>query len=152
MQPANLFLAAQRVLLALNRTGVVYGLCGGIAVGVHGVPRATKDIDVLIASEKDLEKIDAALSADGWFNSGAAITFPDGITLHRRLLAIDNEVIILDLLIQPQGMDLLSDRMLSDLQGAAGWVISKKSLRTMKTLAGRPQDLFDLAKMDEFGD
>ncbi len=31
--------------------GSHYGLCGGLAVAVHGYPRFTKDIDILIRPE-----------------------------------------------------------------------------------------------------
>ena len=30
----------------LNKSGVQYALCGGLALGVHGFPRATQDNEV----------------------------------------------------------------------------------------------------------
>lgn len=38
-----------RVLAALERTGVPYMLTGSFASSVHGEPRATKDIDIVVA-------------------------------------------------------------------------------------------------------
>ncbi|HJW94891.1 MAG TPA: hypothetical protein VJ901_14845 [Thermoanaerobaculia bacterium] len=37
----------------LNERGIEYALCGGLAVGVHGFPRATVDIDLLIRPESE---------------------------------------------------------------------------------------------------
>ncbi|MBN1471575.1 MAG: hypothetical protein JW925_07330, partial [Syntrophaceae bacterium] len=46
----------------LNANNVCYLLVGGWAVGLHGYPRATKDIDFLIAIDKNnLEKLKKAL-------------------------------------------------------------------------------------------
>lgn len=36
---------------ALKQAGVRYALVGGLAVGVHGYPRATKDVDFLVGDE-----------------------------------------------------------------------------------------------------
>ncbi len=36
------------VVKALNAAELPYALCGGLAVGVHGYPRATEDTDLLI--------------------------------------------------------------------------------------------------------
>lgn len=38
------------LLCAFNANGVEYLVVGGHAVNVHGVPRLTKDLDVLIRS------------------------------------------------------------------------------------------------------
>ena len=40
-----------KIIDCLDQAGVDYGLCGGLAVVVHGYPRLTKDIDLLIRSE-----------------------------------------------------------------------------------------------------
>ncbi len=136
-------------MLALNRSGIDYALCGGIAVGVHGVPRSTTDIDVVIRSEPDLAAADIMLSKDGWFAPGSRIEFPDGFVLHRRMIGIGGKAIVLDLLVQPPGEDFLADRFLSELQGAAGWIIGRKSLVRMKRMAGRPKDLWDLDQLGE---
>ena len=46
----------------LNKNDVEYLLVGGWAVGLYGNPRATKDIDFLIAvDDENLEKLEKAL-------------------------------------------------------------------------------------------
>lgn len=52
----------QRVLIALARERVEYILVGGVAVNLHGVVRATEDIDLFIRPGDDnLERLKAAL-------------------------------------------------------------------------------------------
>jgi hypothetical protein len=140
--------SAKLVANRLNRLACPYAFCGALAVAFYAEPRATKDIDIVIASEADLPAIDAALAEDGWFNASEPIDFPDGIRLHRRLRRVDSHLILLDLLRPPASMDLLSDRVLAEVDHAAAWVISKRALIVMKRLAGRPKDLADLAELE----
>lgn len=41
---------------ALNSAEIEYAVCGGWAMAIHGLPRATKDIDLLVLTD-DLESI-----------------------------------------------------------------------------------------------
>ncbi|NIR52238.1 nucleotidyltransferase family protein [candidate division KSB1 bacterium] len=43
------------ILETLNQNGIKYAIIGGIAMGQHALPRATHDLDILVA-KKDLEK------------------------------------------------------------------------------------------------
>ncbi len=55
------------VFRALNRRGVRYVVVGGIALNLHGVPRATADLDIAVALEKEnLEKIVEAMMELGF--------------------------------------------------------------------------------------
>ena len=38
----------ERLIAALNERRIEYAVCGGLAMAIHGVPRSTIDIDVLI--------------------------------------------------------------------------------------------------------
>lgn len=40
---------------SLNRRNIDYAICGGWAMAIHGLPRATVDIDLLVLTE-DLDK------------------------------------------------------------------------------------------------
>jgi predicted nucleotidyltransferase len=52
----------ERVFRELNKEGVKYIVIGGIALNLHGVPRATADLDLAVEIEKrNLEKIAAVL-------------------------------------------------------------------------------------------
>ena len=48
------------VIDTLQRAGIDYALCGGLAVIVHGYPRLTRDIDLLIR-EEDLVRARSSL-------------------------------------------------------------------------------------------
>ena len=63
----NLVDELHAVVAALEGAGIVYAICGGVAVTIHGATRSTKDIDILIAPtdvlralDVDLEKLEAA--------------------------------------------------------------------------------------------
>jgi len=45
------FDTARKVLEALEREGVHYAVFGAVALGIHGLARATQDLDVFIAPE-----------------------------------------------------------------------------------------------------
>jgi hypothetical protein len=45
--------ALAEVTAALDAAGIDYALIGGLAVGVHGHPRATKDIDFLVSRQAE---------------------------------------------------------------------------------------------------
>ena len=54
------------LLFALNEHGVEYLVVGGQAVNAYGVPRATKDVDILIrSSPENSQAVYAALAAFG---------------------------------------------------------------------------------------
>jgi len=51
-----------RVIQALNKEGVEYVLIGGVAISLHGLIRATEDIDIFIRPDsQNVERLRAAL-------------------------------------------------------------------------------------------
>lgn len=57
----------ERVFKELNKEGVRYIVIGGIALNLHGVPRATADLDLAVEIEQDnLEKIAVVLTKIGF--------------------------------------------------------------------------------------
>jgi hypothetical protein len=56
---------------ALEAAGVSHALIGGVAVGVHsGIPRATLDTDIAVASTADRDALEHALLKVGFERSG----------------------------------------------------------------------------------
>ena len=47
----DLYEEFKSIVSALEEQGIDYAVCGGLAMAVHGLPRATVDIDLLIPSE-----------------------------------------------------------------------------------------------------
>lgn len=60
----DMFEQMKAVVGAFETAGVGYALCGGLAVAVHAAPRATIDLDFLIA-EASLETAERTVEALG---------------------------------------------------------------------------------------
>lgn len=58
------FDSARQVLAALEREGVAYAVFGAVAVNIHGLARATQDLDIFVAPEaQNVERLKRALSS-----------------------------------------------------------------------------------------
>lgn len=137
---------------ALNDAGIDYAVCGGWAMAIHGLPRATIDIDLLVLTE-DVEKILEIARKNGYDVGGLPLHFDVEI---RRVSKIDAELrqlITLDLLLVSDGMrDVWENRReISWRQGTTS-VVSRDGLIKMKSLAGRKQDLADIETLGEVED
>ncbi len=79
----------------LNRNSVDYAVCGGIAVAVHGYPRFTYDIDLLIRPEDLRQTLDVAKSCGFLDESG---NIPLGTSVAYRIVkAAGADHLVLDL-------------------------------------------------------
>lgn len=139
------------VIAELDRDAVPYALCGGLAVAVHGHPRATKDMDLLIL-ERDLERARAAVKRAGFTLPALPMTFrrPDGAkqVIHRIPKIVDEDPLTVDLLIVgPELEGVFADRETYELQRRRIVAVSRSGLAKMKRTAGRPQDIADLDKL-----
>jgi len=132
-------------LRLLNANGVDYLLVGGYAVGLHGYPRATVDLDIWVRPEPDnAGRIMQALRAFGF----------DLPMLEPRLF-IDPLSIVrfgtppfrIEIMTSIDGVDYATCRtraLVFDIEGLAVPVISLDDLKTNKRAAGRNKDLADL--------
>lgn len=144
----NPFEELKRVLDILNESGIEYAVCGGLALAVYGLPRATKDIDVLIR-EEDLEAVTEAVREIGFTLTSGMIPFsfgkPEETKLFRVTKIEDSEVLMLDLLlVTPILQDAWDKREVKRVGDREVHVVSKEGLIGMKERAGRPQDLVDI--------
>jgi hypothetical protein len=58
------FEPAQKVLAALEREGVQYAVFGAVALNIHGLARATQDLDIFIEPEAgNVERLKKALAS-----------------------------------------------------------------------------------------
>jgi hypothetical protein len=133
----------------LERNGIEYAVCGGLAMAIHGFARATMDIDVLIRAES-LEKAYQIAATKGFDIKGLDISFKERAVEIRRVSKIDDdgEVLSLDLLlVTPYVEDVWESREQVILSENLLFVVSRAGLIKMKTLAGRPQDLADIERL-----
>lgn len=137
---------------ALNRDGVEYGVCGGIALAIHGFPRFTKDIDILVRPE-DLDRALTVAAAQGFIVAAKPLRFDAGTPKERevrRISKIEGEdVMTLDLLLSRGVLqDAWDDREAFEWQGRIVKTVSAQALARMKRIAGRDQDLLDVRRLE----
>jgi hypothetical protein len=135
-------------LKLLNSKGIEYLIIGGYAVGFHGYPRATGDMDVWIAAnEKSAMKMVGALKQFGF-------DLPD---LDKEIFLTEKKVIRMG--IPPMRLEILTsidgvhfescfkNRVVADFGDFKVNFISKDDLLLNKRSSGRPQDLVDFNKL-----
>jgi len=135
-------------LKLLNENKVEYLMVGGFAVGYHGYPRATGDLDIWIAAHRDnARKIVCVLEqfgfADQNLNEQLFLT-PDNI------VRMGHPPIRIELLSSATGVDFQTcyQRAVdAEIDNIAVKVISKDDLRANKRAAGRTKDLNDLENL-----
>lgn len=140
------------IVEALDSAGVPYALCGGLAVVLHGFPRATQDVDLLVLPE-DIDRARAALRNLGYTLEAGPMTFKAGQPGQQELCRISRvagrDLITLDLLIAgPSLHDVWSTREQFELNGVRLVAVSRAGLVKMKRSAGRPQDLADVESLE----
>jgi hypothetical protein len=141
----------KRVVDALRRERLPYALCGGIALAVHGFPRFTKDIDLLVRPA-DVARILRVVRRLGYRVSAGSLTFQRGrrteTTIHRVSKFAGEEFLTLDLVeLSPALAPVWRQRERHRWAGRVIRVVSAAGLARMKKTAGRKQDLADLEKL-----
>ena len=135
------------VTRALDQAGIDYALVGGWAVALHGAPRATTDLDLLILPS-DVEGALSAVAPHGFRHKAMPMTFPDGMKLQRVSKIEHGELLTLDLLLVVEPLhEIWASRQRVQAGEGTLWVISREALISMKQWAGRPQDLADIARL-----
>jgi hypothetical protein len=143
---------------AFARERVEYAICGGLALGLHGHPRATMDIDVLVRPEHLAQALQVARQL-GFDVPGRKMVFGLRTGAAREMQRVSkldpdtNALLSLDLIIVgPELEGVWADRLVFQVAGRQMVIVSREGLATMKKLAGRPQDLVDLAALEGVDD
>jgi hypothetical protein len=135
-------------LQLLNSHQVEYLLIGGYAVGYHGYPRATGDMDIWIAiHSQNAERVVAALKEFGFdvpeLQSGMFLQEKQVIRLGTPPLKID-----ITTSISGVGFaECYAERIVETFDGIPVNVISRKHLKANKKASGRLKDLTDLQNL-----
>jgi hypothetical protein len=141
-----------QIRTVLDAQHIEYALCGGLAMAVHGAPRATIDIDLLINGE-DVEHVENAAAPLGFRIKATPMTFSGGAIKIRRVSKIDpvdGEVLMLDLLlVTPQVASSWETREQRMWSGRPLTVVSKEGLVTLKVFRSSDQDRADIARLRE---
>jgi hypothetical protein len=151
---ASLYDELKALVAALNRENVPYALCGGLAMGVWGVVRATEDIDLLV-QRRDLERILSIAGRLGYTHRAKPMSFAEGsLEMHRvvKVLGEDEDPLSLDLLVvTPAWEEVWQDRESKEWQEGALWVVSRAGLIRLKSARASGIDLEDIRKLKEAG-
>jgi hypothetical protein len=134
----------------LDDRAIEYALCGGMALAVHGAPRATIDIDLLVLS-KSLDGIVSLARELGYTIRGKDLSFAKGVIEIRRVSKIDREsgdLLSLDLLlVTPEIEKIWKTRVTAAWENRQLTVVSREGLIELKKLRGSGQDLDDIEKL-----
>ena len=147
---ATLLDELSQLISALNENKIEYAVCGGLALTIHGFPRATFDIDILIRAES-LEQAYKIAAKYGYDIRGLDMSFKESAVEIRRVSKIDDdgEVLPLDyLLVTPRVEDVWETREKLIWQDRELWIVSREGLVKMKTLAGKAKDLIDIDRIE----
>lgn len=134
----------QGVFSSLYSHDVHYVVIGGIAAVLHGVPRATFDLDILIeATEENANCLLKALRKAG-FGTADLVDAPallaNEITVFSDLVRIDVQTSTPGLEFQ----DAWKNRETMSFGGQDFFVVSRRDLIAAKRASGRPRDLEDV--------
>jgi hypothetical protein len=150
------------VFRELNRAGVQYLVVGGIAVNLHGVPRVTQDLDLLVdMSSRNVLKLIRVLEALGyqprppvrgedladdkkretWIREKGMRVF----SLYHRNIPVQEVDILVDAPLTYH--DAASRKVVKNARDLEIPLASIPDLITLKRPAGRKQDLSDIAML-----
>lgn len=135
---------------ALEQLRINYAICGGWAMAIHGLPRATMDIDLLI-HPSDLEAAWQSMKDRGYDVEGLPLHFADGAIEIRRISKVDQEtkrLFTIDFLLVTRDLDdVWNGRELVRWEDGKTWVVSRDGLIKLKTISGREQDVLDIKNL-----
>ena len=137
-------------LQLLNSKEVEYLVIGGYAVGYHGYPRATGDMDIWISmNEKNALKMINALKEFGF----------DLPELKKEMFLKKEKIIRMG--VPPMRLEIITtidgvgfekcfkNRVIADFESFKVTFISKGDLLINKRASGRPKDLVDYSKLQD---
>jgi len=136
------------VFASLQQHKVHYIVIGGIAAALHGVPRATFDLDILIEANPDNAKnlLDAFLDAK---LETAALTTPAELLSHE--ITIFKDRVRIDVQTSTPGLkfdEAWNRPETMEYQKQKFYVASRQDLISSKRATGRPIDLEDVRLLE----
>jgi len=139
------------VFESLNDHEVRYLVIGGIAAVLHGVPRATFDLDILIdATPENARRLLETLTGAGL--DTAELTTAEDVLAHE--ITVFKDRVRIDVQRSTPGLDFAdgwSRRVEMRHAGQPFFVVSRKDLIASKRAAGRPVDLDDVRLLEQTG-
>jgi hypothetical protein len=152
------------LLKAMENDGIRYVVVGGVAVILHGFVRASMDLDIVISLDsKNTHQFIDLVSRLG-YRSKAPVPLSDFADPAKRKEWLESKGMIVFSLHHAKRYEELVDVFINDvvpfeelfgrrvkiaLSECSVNIASRQDLKTMKRIAGRPQDLEDIKALDE---
>lgn len=149
----------------LEAANIDYLLVGGLAMNLHGVPRMTMDIDLIIAlNTENVAKFEACMKNLHIFPNVPVKLSELVDTKKREALINDKHLIALSLISKKPALpavdivifhplnfnEAFKNRVVRDIAGTRVFLASIEDMITMKKSAGRMQDLADVKHLERF--
>jgi hypothetical protein len=138
------------LLLALSGEGVEFLVVGAHALALHGAPRSTGDLDVLVRpSEENADRVWRALVRFGAPMEAAGVRAAD-FTTPGIVYQIGLPPSRIDLLTEITGVtfdEAWASRAAADLEGSTIHLLGRDALVRNKQATGRPKDLADVSRL-----
>ena len=135
---------------ALESKRIDYAVCGGLAMAIWGLPRATVDIDLLIEGES-LTAVEEVAALLGYTFKANPMSFSSGAIVIHRVTKIDpdgGDVLMLDLLlVTPAVADAWENRTRVEWDQGLMSVVSREGLAKLKSFRASGTDLDDIERL-----
>lgn len=148
----DLYHELKKLVSALRARKIPYALCGGLALAVHGIPRSTIDIDLMVEKKTLGEAREIARGLGFTVDTGVMRMKKRAIQIYR-LVKPDpaaGDMLILDLiLVTPRLRDAWDTREIRDSEFGPISVVSKKGLITLKAFRNNGRDREEIRALEE---
>ncbi len=148
----DLYAELRQIVAALDAGEVDYALCGGVALAIHGIPRATLDVDLLIRTA-DVDRVRRALGPLGYRLTGADMEFAGGSVVISRFVKLDpdsEDALIVDLLHATDPLEpVWKGRQRLPWEYGSISTVSRDGLIALKRLRASGQDQDDIDKLTD---
>jgi hypothetical protein len=137
------------MLSALSAEGAEYLLVDAYALAVHGVPRATGDIDLWVRPAPDNAR--RVLAALRRFGAPVTELTESDLTIAGTVFQVGVAPRRIDLLTSIDGVqfeEAWAEKQVIELEGLRIPVVSRAHLIRNKKATGRPQDIADAARLE----
>ncbi|MCB4792339.1 MAG: nucleotidyl transferase AbiEii/AbiGii toxin family protein [Elusimicrobia bacterium] len=137
-------------LMLLNKNRVRYCIVGAFAVGIHGRPRYTKDMDILVEPNRDNGKKVIKALIDFGFKELANQLNESDFEKKDNIVQIGQEPIRVDLIMSIKGVSfskVWQNRKILDYYGQKVNYIGYNELVKSKEKTGRSIDLIDVENL-----
>ena len=138
------------LLAEFVRANVRFVVLGGYAVGFHAKPRATKDLDLLIA--RDAHNLEQAARALARFGAPTSVVEAIRTLAPNDIVYLGVAPVHVDIMCRADGIDTDATIARAEIVHLADLdvpVISRADLIASKRASERPQDLADVAVLEK---